>query len=378
MKNIGTNFRNYSNFNINSNAKKIGLFVSTNGLSEGEYQSTTYIRFLSIFNQINPNYEICIIKIDNAQEFQLVKEDLLNDNFLFDIIIIERVAFKSNQFVRLLIEKCKLLNISIIYETDDDLINIDDTHPHYEFYQDKRLGIEYIIQNSDAVVVSTVHLKKVLMKFNENIIIIPNILTEYWNESTHNPKQDDKIRIGYMGTFSHTNDLKMIKNAILDVKKYFELKNKKIIFELIGGTPNELNWANRILFTSKERPYPNFVKFLKKTIKWDIAIAPLVQSNINFSKSNLKYLEYSALGIPGVYSEIGQYKESIINEYNGLLIKNNTSEEWTENIIKLIENKQLQNHIVKNSRKDIQENYSINQSVKLWETTLNKCIHVKR
>ena len=371
MQDIGTNFKHYSNFDMTSESQKIGLFVSTRGLLDGEYQSTTYIRFLSTFNLINSKYEICIINIDNENELQLVKDDLINDNFLLDIVIIERIAFESNDFLKLLIEKCKLLGISIIYETDDDLMNIDKTHKLYDFYHEKSLGIEYIVRNSDAVVVSTNYLKNIFIDFNPNITVIPNVLTDYWNTHVSKLNQDNIIKIGYVGTFSHNNDIKLLEDAISKVKKYFKNKNMEIAFELIGGTSNELNWANRIYFTLNDRPYPQFVKFLKKSIDWDVAVAPLEKSNINSSKSNLKYLEYAALGIPGIYSEIGPYKESIINGYNGLLVKDNTSNEWANNIINLIENKTLRKNIIKYSSEDVKDNYSISLSVEMWENVLN-------
>lgn len=69
MQDIGTNFKHYSNFNKSSNSQKIGLFVSTRGLLKGEYQSTTYIRFLSTFNLLNSEYETCLINVDDEMNF---------------------------------------------------------------------------------------------------------------------------------------------------------------------------------------------------------------------------------------------------------------------------------------------------------------------
>ena len=46
MNDIENDFKCYSEFDMSSDCQKIGLFVSTNGLLEGEYQSITYIRFL--------------------------------------------------------------------------------------------------------------------------------------------------------------------------------------------------------------------------------------------------------------------------------------------------------------------------------------------
>ena len=39
----------------------------------------------------------------------------------------------------------------------------------------------------------------------------------------------------------------------------------------------------------------------------DFAVAPLVKNKMNLCKSFIKYLDYSALGLPGIYSNISPY-----------------------------------------------------------------------
>jgi hypothetical protein len=50
--------------------------------------------------------------------------------------------------------------------------------------------------------------------------------------------------------------------------------------------------------------YPQFIR----SIKADIAIAPLEDNEFNKSKSNLKMLEYTTLGLPGIYSNVEPYR----------------------------------------------------------------------
>ena len=67
-----------------------------------------------------------------------------------------------------------------------------------------------------------------------------------------------------------------------------------------------------------------------------MAIAPLTDVPLNKSKSEIKYLEYTGLGLSAVYSDIGPYHEAIKNGYNGLLVKNNDINQWENQINKLI------------------------------------------
>lgn len=376
MNSIGNNIKEYPEFDMNTDSQKIGIFVVKN---RGEYQSPTYIRLLSVFNNLNLNVSPCIIDVKNEDVVKLVESDLLNDNFLLDMVILSRDAFYSNEFVELLTKKCKLLGIKIIYELDDDLMNIDKSHRDYNYYVKKRPGIFFIAKNADIITVSTNTLKSKLHTYNENIIVIPNVITHYWDVKVPKKQQRDKhvIKIGYMGTPTHRDDIRLIEKAIQLVKNYFKEKDIEILFEMIGGTAEKLSWANQIEIPDEDKVFPNFVKFLKKNVDWDVAVAPLEDNNINSSKSELKYIEYSCLGIPGIYSAIGPYKENIIHEFNGLLIKSNSPEEWAENIIKLVENDKLRDNIINNSKKDMEENYNLDISINAWSKIIKSNLRDK-
>ncbi|MFW6311524.1 MAG: hypothetical protein ACOC1K_04740 [Nanoarchaeota archaeon] len=45
-----------------------------------------------------------------------------------------------------------------------------------------------------------------------------------------------------------------------------------------------------------------------KSLNIDIGLAPLLDHDFNNSKSNIKALEYTAAGIPGIYSKMKPYE----------------------------------------------------------------------
>ena len=55
---------------------------------------------------------------------------------------------------------------------------------------------------------------------------------------------------------------------------------------------------------------------------WDVAVAPLHDTAFNRCKSDLKFLEYAALGLPGIYSDVVPYKHAVRHEETGLLTEN--------------------------------------------------------
>ncbi len=378
----------------NSKNKKIAVFT---GGSTNRYPVGTYLRLLSPLNELTDKYSICIIDDDSFNQFFI---DLKNGNLVLDTIIFQRDNFGNLDlnlnFVKSLFQKLKKNNTKIIYDLDDDLLNIDENHINYEGYSKLHETFEYMIINSDVVTVSTEYLKSQLTKYNDNLIIIPNTLMRLWDfnsdKKIKNLNSKKTVKIGYFGSITHSKDIELIGESIKTVKNYF--KDKEIVFEIVGGCKENHDWINRVdipqnygekatfknqlknllaYFLNKSNllrvnlPYCSFIPFMKNEIDWDIGLAPLEDTNINRSKSNLKYLEYTALGIPGVYSNVGPYQE-IFNKNTGIVV--NDSDEWGKAIINLIEDNELYESILKNACNDINNNYLVENASIIWDEIL--------
>ncbi len=354
------NFKRYSESSIKKNGEKINICIFYKDRVPFD------LRLVTVFNEISKklNYNFFIVY---PQDYPKFKEDISNNNINFDYIILQRDYFDF-EIANSLIEKSELFDYKLVYEIDDDLLHMDESNPGHSYYMGIKDNLEYIISNVDLVTVTNDNLKNQLVYLNENIIVIPNRLVSDWFNQENKTKINSKtiVNIGYMGSIYHSWDLILIKDAIKKVRDYFLKKDIIIAFELIGGTTDELGFANQIQVPSGHQNYFKFIDWFKKIVNWDIAIAPLEESNINTCKSELKYLEYAILGIPGVYSNVGPYVISIENEKNGLLVRDNSPDEWAEKIIKLIEDKNLQETIIENSYNDVLSNYLIEDSVDDW------------
>ena len=350
-------------------------------------------------NELTSEFSILIIDNDTIQTFY---NNLENNNHL-DIIIIQRDIFDKLKLnlkeIEILFNKLYEKNIKIIFDIDDDLLNIDKTHVSYDRFSKIEKTLKIILKNSDIVTVSTENLKTQLVNLNENTTIVPNTLLKLFdfnpNTKIKNLNNKKTIKIGYFGTRTHGNDVKLIENAIYNVKKVFN--NKNIILEVVGVCSENHEWIKKINmpnnyknnptykdylknfvsnFLSRHNlmynslPYINFINWMQNEMDWDIAVAPLEDTNINRSKSNLKYLEYTALNIPGVYSNIGPYKE--IGEKNTGIVVNNTPEEWEKALINLIEDNELYETILKNAHEDVEKNYLVKNSSTIWKDILDE------
>lgn len=236
--------------------------------------------------------------------------------------------------------------VPVIYEIDDLLTDIPEWNYAHDYYNQYVDPIKKIMSKVDGIVTSTEFLRLVYKKHNENVSVIPNHLPKFvWGEIT--PRHDKllptprKTRILYQGSENH------FCKAIYAEKKgrkggdfgdglidFIRKTTDKYQWVLMGGRPLELvdlidsgeieyhKWHN--IFA-----YPNYVKALDI----DIGIAPLMNNVFNMSKSNIKNLEYVALGIPGVYSDIEPYAHCYM--------KAKTDDEFIDKIEKLVDNPDL-------------------------------------
>ena len=118
-----------------------------------------------------------------------------------------------------------------------------------------------------------------------------------------------------------------------------------------------------------------FWKWMNTIISWDIRIAPLEENAFTVCKSDVKFLDYSALGIAGIYSSIEPYNNTVVNNVTGLLA-DNTIKSWEGCIEELIININLRKSICKNARGYLMNNRILEKKSSLWETAIRE-VHNK-
>jgi hypothetical protein len=83
-----------------------------------------------------------------------------------------------------------------------------------------------------------------------------------------------------------------------------------VALELVGVTAGDLPSGTRRLVPDKPN-YAGFVRWLRRhRRRWHAAVAPLADSPFNAAKSDLKLLEYAALGLRTVASAVGPYADA--------------------------------------------------------------------
>ena len=135
-----------------------------------------------------------------------------------------------------------------------------------------------------------------------------------------------------------------------------ECRDLDVRLFVVGGEESRLlrsRWYEAVPLptTGSHVAYPDFVPWLRgQSRAWDIAVAPLQDTPFNHHKSDLKYLEYSALGLPGIFSDVTPYSDSVRHDDTGLLCAN-TTEAWCAAIVRLAQDAALRERLATAARR---------------------------
>jgi hypothetical protein len=177
-----------------------------------------------------------------------------------------------------------------VVDVDDNIHASSADNPATSQAEALRPNREMCLSLADGLTVSVPSLKEFYGRLNKNIFVQSNGLDfKIWDRLK--VKEKKKIRIGWRGAYGHKQDLELIRPVIEQIKKQYP----KVEFVTFGWDPG---------FSDEHHNWVSSEKYPKKLadLGIDIALVPLVDSSYNRCKSNLNWLEWSALKVPVVYS----------------------------------------------------------------------------
>jgi processive 1,2-diacylglycerol beta-glucosyltransferase len=283
-----------------------------------------------------------------------------------DLVIIQRDFPRYLDEYESVVDFARKSGIPIIYELDDLLLELPNVHPDLEAYLETRPSILRAALEADAITTSTSSLFDYLKPYNPNIWLLQNFLIDrFWKLKEPEPDipENGVVTIGYMGGHGHIPDMEMIYPALQRILDRYE---QKVQIKFWGLRPSNdfmnrpnVSWTHPYLVE-----YAAFADyFMQQTC--DIFIAPLQDNLFNRCKSGIKFLEYSSLGVPGVYSDLPPYNELILHRQNGLLAS--TNNDWEESLSKLIENAELRRSIANEAQKSVNQKWLLSQNAFRWQ-----------
>jgi len=292
-----------------------------------------------------------------------------------DIVIIQRDFPRFWQGYQQVIQLARQYGKPVVFEIDDLLLRMPEDHSHRSEYIGALAAMLYAIIDADMVTCSSNALVDYLTQFNPNTYLLNNYLNDrLWTlHAPHSSSNSaDQIIIGYMGGETHQLDLEAIREVLLGIVKKYE---GQVILRFWGGRPPEVflespytDWIQIY-----QENYPEFVKFLNQQ-RCDIFIAPLRDNQFNKTKSALKFLEYSALGVPGVYSAMEPYDQVVVHGTNGYLAASQA--DWEKHLLQLIEHQELRVQIAQQAQKTLTDNWLLSHHYVEWLAAYQSAIAI--
>lgn len=295
------------------------------------------------------------------------------DRLGIQTILVQRDALDEDA-ARSLVEMCRAKEVGIVLDIDDNLFEASESHADFESFKSKIGGVRYIAESADQVIVSTPNLLKAFLPLNRKTLAVRNTLDEWlwFSPGPALPRSvaPDTIIAGYMGTKTHAADLEMIREPFLRAReRLLRKRGLKLVLQLIGVTeedPSLIRWYERLEVSGRDIPYPRFVRWLRHRVTWDFALAPLVPNEFNEAKSAIKFLEYAALGVPGIFSDVGEYGSTIEHGETGLLVASDRVQEWGQAIFELASNRPLREKLATNARRELLNRHLLGDAVPTW------------
>jgi len=166
-------------------------------------------------------------------------------------------------------------------------------------FKDIKKRLRTCLSLCDRLVVTTDALANGYRGMIDDIRVVPNYLPRaLWGDVRTNFGQGQRPRVGWAGALQHEGDL-------------------EIIFDVIRALADEVEW---VFMGMCPEPVRMYMKTIHPAVAFadyptalaalnlDLALAPLEHNRFNEAKSNLRILEYGALGLPVIATDIEPYR----------------------------------------------------------------------
>jgi len=325
--------------------------------------------------------------IDNAKDDKVEVAQALAKT---DIIFLRPGAEVAMQSLRQ-IKGMENMKAKWVMDIDD---NVDELSPYSVFYKDhgiedykniwkdgdngfdiqrnikKNESLKWGLANADMVTVTTEKLGEFAKQFNDNVYVNDNVInTDHWYRL--NNKQNKTLRVVWQGSPSHFEDWMAIKEPMQKLMDEFD-------FEVIMlGSNYKGIFKKEHLHRVKSLPWVAFEahSYRMMSLQADIGIIPLADLPFNWYKSSIKWYENAAMGLPSVVSNVLPYSESIEDGKTALAY--NTSDEFYEQMKRMIVNKGLRANIANSAYNWVMKNKTLKQESQRLHDRLVKLVEDK-
>src|SRR5262245_40516516 len=281
----------------------------------------------------------------------------------YDAVFIHRTACLGGPAV---IERfVSLFQRPVIYDFDDSIFVLHTTGTNRRFGWLKFPGkTASICKLSTHVVVGNSYLADYSRKFNSQVTVIPTSIDTERYRPSDKTRRNGRAVIGWTGSSTSQTYLEMFAPVLRDLVARHDVEIRVISDREpeLPGIPHL--WRRWSADTET-----------KDLGVLDVGIMPMPDDSWSRGKCSLKALQYMAMGIPAVCSDIGANREVIRHGENGFLAA--TPEEWLGYLGILIDDRVLCARLGREARKTVEDRYSMRRSAALFGETVRQVLRDK-
>lgn len=254
-----------------------------------------------------------------------------------DVVIVQRDALLDGMVATAAVGEISRRGVRLVHDVDDDFWSEESRARLLgQDYSPSRLAAFDVASTAaDLTMVSTAVLATRRPVSTGAVVVVRNALDpELWfGDMSPDPGGHPEGGAGvtavgpgdvggswyvYSGSHTHGDDLELLRRVPSVQRR----------LEVVGVTPKSASWYSLSDLASTPMPYPEYVRRLRaSSARWNVGLAPLVANGFNRGKSDLKFLEYTALGIPTIASQGTAYDETGLH---GAVLVGNDPDEWRE------------------------------------------------
>lgn len=387
------------------------LAIASDNFGCGKFR--TIDPHINLFQKYPDLFEGNLASHENVYSYRNMYPDLLKN---FDLIHIHKQFDGEGEFIQM----CKYLGKKVIVDVDDHFV-LGTQHPLY-IMSVKEKWAEKVIRHlkyADAVTTTTDIYKNIIAKHNKNVFVLPNSISTIEPQFIPQENTSDRLRIGIVCGSSHLEDLKLLDGFInyFDEEELsklqfvlcgYDIRGKKHILNEDGTKtirdidPEESVWYEyEKIFTNNYKIIsPRYKDFLMKFEPnseyddlenesyrrcWtkpidsyathynniDVLLAPLIETEFNAVKSQLKVIEAGFFKKGIIASKFGPYtidlkpmnssgSNNLNLEGNSILIENRKGpKEWAKAIKSLLANPDALKTMGTNLYNTVKDEYSL-------------------
>jgi hypothetical protein len=256
----------------------------------------------------------------------------------------------------------------LVFDIDDDLFRVDQANAvahRYFNQQGVRRNLAENLRVAHMVTVSTEPLAEQMRQYSDNVVVIGNHLDAAVLD--YERPDRDGLTVGWAGSATHGADFA----AVSPYLRSFFMRRPAVRWHSFGHDYGPMTGATRRRFTRWRDIVEDQAAYCA-SMRWDIGVAPLADTAFNNSKSDLRFRENAAAGIPAVYSRVGPYAAAVVHGETGFLAS--TRKEWLEALEALADDPGLRERMGKAAREQAADFTIQGAGGGLWLDALNRLV----